>query len=79
MRFSVPKDEIFLIIFGVSFGVVFDAILDHFLESLLASFLESFLDHFCKKKYTFFDYDFINLSLVIKITCKVVHVKLTLL
>ena len=59
MRFSVPKDEIFLIIFGVSFGVVFDAILDHF----LASFLESFLDHFCKKIYTFADYDFVNLTL----------------
>ena len=58
IRFYVPKDEIFLIIFDV----VFDAILDHFLESLLASLLESFLDHFCKKKYTFADYDFINLK-----------------
>ena len=63
MRFSVPKDEIFLIIFGVSFGVVFDVILDHFLESFLASFLESFLDHFCKKKYTFFAYDLVYLNI----------------
>ena len=55
MRFSVPKDEIF--------GVVFDVILDHFLESFLASFLESFLDHFCKKKYTFFGYDLVFLTI----------------
>ena len=54
MRFSVPSDEMF--------GVVFDAILDHFLESLLASFLESFLDPFCKKKYMFFDYDLVFLN-----------------